>query len=79
MTEKTKTGEDYTHVHHTSFNVPWFKNGTLTWVKASVRCPKSEFVFYKGIQRMRDTGKINEFVRLSAEFQLFGKGFKVVA
>lgn len=80
MKKKTKSGEYYTDVYQTSFNVLVFDgDGDKHWVRARIEVPKSEARFYKGIYKLHRNGHISELARLSAELHCFQKGYKTVA
>jgi hypothetical protein len=77
---RTKTGEEYTDVYQTSFDVGVItEDGEQEMVRARICVPKSEAVFYRGIQKMQMSGHLSELARLSAEIHCFQKGYRVIA
>ena len=78
--KKTKTGEDYSAIYMTSFDVLLMKqSGELFKGKARVKVPKSEATFYSLIYKMAKKGMIPELARLTAEKTCFQEGFRIRA
>lgn len=79
MARKTKSGEDYTDVYQTSFDVGVFTSDGHKMVRARVSVPPSETMFYTCIYKQMKKKRISDMAHLSAEIHCFQRGYRIVA